>query len=109
MTEPEKTASQNETGTKAWLKALKETYPPDEMPPESEVFQHSQRIAKMTDKETEIKALVGTIFDLQEAYANLGMMNANRPYEERKKHFVEIELVKYQLKMAEKKLEAATL
>ena len=109
MTESEKTASQNETGTKRWLKSLNAAYPPDEIPPESEVFQRSQRIAKMTDKETEIKEIAGTIFELKEAYSRLGMMRASNSYEERKKDFEEIELIKYKIAVAEKKLEAATL
>ena len=63
----------------------------------------------MTDKETEIKALAGTLFDLKEAYANMGMMNVNQPYEERKKRYEEYTLLHYQITVAENKLKAATI
>ena len=41
--------SGNEEGIKNWLKALNETYPPDEMQLQSYVFEPNQRSNKMTD------------------------------------------------------------
>ena len=109
MTEPEKKASQNETGSKAWLKALNETYPPVEIPPESDVFKASQMSIKMTDKETEIKALASTLFELKEVLNDMLMRNANQSYEERKKVFVECEWLHYLIKTAENNLRKATI
>ena len=63
----------------------------------------------MTDKETEIKALAGTLFGLKEVLSNMGMMNANMSFEERKKCYEEYTWVLYQIAVAEKKLEAATI
>ena len=63
----------------------------------------------MTDKETEIKALAGTLYDLKEAYANMGMMNANMSFEERKKGYEEYAWIRYQITVAENKLKAATI
>ena len=63
----------------------------------------------MTDKETEIKALAGTIFYLKQALANIGMMNANKSYEERKKAQEEYGWNKYRIFIEEKKLEAPSI
>ena len=63
----------------------------------------------MTEKETEIKALAGTLFDLKEALSNIGMMNANMSYEKRKKRYEECTLLRYQITVAENKLKAATI
>ena len=98
MTEPEKTAVQNETGTKAWLKDLNENYPPT-----------NQRTAKMTDKETEIKSIAGTIFDLRQKLSCMSMMNANKPLEELKKLYEEDTWLHYQLRVAENKLREASI
>ena len=63
----------------------------------------------MTEKETEIKAIAGTIFDLKEAYANMGMMNDNQPYEQRKKSFEVYAWINYQIEIEEKKLKEASI
>ena len=62
----------------------------------------------MTDKETEIKAIAGTIFDLRQAYANMGMMNDNQPYEQRKKSFEVYAWINYQITEEENKLRKVT-
>ena len=66
-----------------------------------------QRSIKMTDKETEIKALVGIIFELKAKLATIGMMNANGSFEERKKLHEEDSWFHYQIAVAENMLKAA--
>ena len=63
----------------------------------------------MTEKETEIKAIAGAIFDLKEKLSCMGMMNANGSYEERKSFYEEVSLVHYQIEIEEKKLKAASI
>ena len=63
----------------------------------------------MTEKETEIKALAGNVFGLRQAVANMGIMNSNKSYEERKIDFEEGAWIKFQLEIAEKKLKEATI
>ena len=65
----------------------------------------------MTDKETEIKALTGTLYDLKEDLSKIkiGMTNSNTSYEERKKYFEEYNWIHYQIEIAEKKIEAASI
>ena len=61
----------------------------------------------MTDKETEIKALAGTIYDLKAKLSCMGMMNANGSFEELKKAYEEDSWLHYQITVAENKLKAA--
>ena len=65
----------------------------------------------MTDKEAEIKALAGTIFDLRQALdiAKNEMIADNTSFDYRRKSYAEYVWINYQITVAEKKLEAATL
>ena len=63
----------------------------------------------MTEKETEIKALAGTIFELKEKLANIGMMNVNGSFEEIKKVYEEGAWIKFELEIAEDKLKEAAI
>ena len=63
----------------------------------------------MTDKETEIKALAATIFELKAKLANIGMMNVNGTYEEINQVYQESTWIKFQLEIAEQKLKAASI
>ena len=63
----------------------------------------------MTDKETEIKAIAGTIFELKEKLANMGMINANKSFEALKKAYEEDSWLHYQIAVAENKLKAASI
>ena len=63
----------------------------------------------MTEKEIEIKALAGTLFELKQAVANMAMMNANRSYDDLKKLYEEDSWLRYQITVAENKLKAASI
>ena len=62
-----------------------------------------------SEKEREIKALAGALFDLKEVVVNMGMMNASMSFEERKKGYEEYAWIRYQITAAEKKLKEATI